>query len=50
LEENKEEDIHMVVEKLEADKLALEVADKLVMVVADKLVMEVADKLVLEVA
>jgi hypothetical protein len=34
LEENETEDIHMVVEKL--------VADKLVLVVADKLVLEVA--------
>jgi hypothetical protein len=37
-----EEDIRMVVEKLEADKLVMEVADKLVMEVADKLVLEVA--------
>jgi hypothetical protein len=42
LEENEELDIHMVVEKLEADKLALEVADKLALEVADKLVLEVA--------
>jgi hypothetical protein len=34
LEENEEEDIDMVVEKLEADKLVMKVADKLVLEVA----------------
>jgi hypothetical protein len=42
LEENEKEDIQMVVEKLEVDRLVLVVADKLVLVVADKLVLEVA--------
>jgi hypothetical protein len=42
LEENEMEDIHMVVEKLEVDRLVLVVADKLVLVVADMLVLEVA--------
>jgi hypothetical protein len=42
LEENETKDIHMVVEKLEVDRLVLVVADKLVLVMADMLVLEVA--------